>query len=250
MKCVKDIFARAVILQCYDDRIVLEMDLGKSTRSISEREGDRILMWNWLKNKGYESYITTDEKAFFELPVGKASFKKNELEMMDVRCKSSDIILWGLNLKDKIDLSQFSVNDNHKALNICHEHNFLTETNKCVLRSVNEFSCQMDVEFLWNWRMNQIDVRATKGAKHNITDMIVDEFGNRYKDALNNIEIYTPKISTSSSDFIICNLVVRELYKWQIQLLKGITYWRYQSILWMIDENMKWNEIEAGFQLP
>ena len=248
MRSEKVIFARAVILQCFDDRIILEMDWGKSTRPISEREADRIGIRNWLRNKGYDPYMTADEKAFFELPVGKASFQKNELERMDIRCKSSDIILWGLDLREQNDLSQFSVNDNHKVLNICPEHDFTAEAGKCVLRSVDEFNCRKDVEFLWYWRMNQMDARATKGANHHITDMIEHEFGNQYQDALHHIELYTPKVSTSSSDFVVCNLVVRELYRWQIQLLKTITYWRYQAILWMTDKNMKWDEIEAGFQ--
>ena len=78
--------------------------------------------------------------------------------------------------------------------------------------------------------------------------MLGKECGEKYKDAISNIELYIPNISTSSSDFVICNLVVRELYKWQIQLLKGITYWRYQAISWMLDENKKWDEIEEGFQ--
>ena len=91
MRSIREIFARAVILQCFDDRIVLEMNRGEFTRPIKEREDERILMRNWLGDKGYDPYMTNEERAFFELPVGEKSYKKNELEMMDVRCKAMDI---------------------------------------------------------------------------------------------------------------------------------------------------------------
>ena len=44
MRSIREIFARAVILQCFDDRIVLEMNWGEFTRPIKEREDERILM--------------------------------------------------------------------------------------------------------------------------------------------------------------------------------------------------------------
>ena len=240
MRSIREIFARAVILQCFDDRIVLEMNWGEFTRPIKEREDERILMRNWLGDKGYDRYMTNEERAFFELPVGEKSYKKNELEMMDVRCKAMDIILWAMQIAELTDLSQFAVKDYHKFLNIRREHEFLSEVDKCSLRSADELNSQKDIEFLWNWRMNQVDIRATKGANHSITDMIESEFGERYQEALKYIELYIPKIKTSSSDFVTCHLVVRELYKWQIQLLKGTTYWRYHAISWMLDDEMEW----------
>ena len=240
MRNIKEIFARAVILQCFDDRIVLEMNWGESTRPIKKREYERILILNWLDDKGYDSYMTEEERAFFELPVGEKNYKKDELEMMDVRCKAMDIILWALQIAELPDLSRFAVNDNHKLLNICRKHEFLSEVDKCSIRSADELSSQKDIEFLWNWRMNQLDIRATKGANHSIIDMIESEFGERYQEALKSIELYKPKIKTSPSDFVTCHLVVRELYKWQIQLLKGTTYWRYHAISWMLDDEMKW----------
>jgi hypothetical protein len=240
MRDKREIYARAVILQCFDDRAVLEMDWGESTRPIKEREDERILMRNWLSNKGYDPYMTDEERAFFELPVGEKKFKKNELELMDVRCKATDIILWALQIAELPDLSQFAVIDNHKSLNICREHDFFSEADKCSIRYADELNFQKDIEFLWSWRMNQVDIHATKGANHNITDMIESEFGDRYQEALKGIELYMPKIKTSSSDFVTCHLVVRELYKWQIQMLKGTTYWRYHAVSWILDEGMVW----------
>lgn len=184
--------------------------------------------------------MTDEERAFFELPVGEKKFKKNELELMDVRCKATDIILWALQIAELPDLSQFAVIDNHKSLNIYREHDFFSEADKCSIRYADELNFQKDIEFLWSWRMNQVDIHATKGANNNITDMIESEFGDRYQETLKGIELYMPKIKTSSSDFVTCHLVVRELYKWQIQMLKGTTYWRYHAVSWILDEGMVW----------
>ena len=140
MRSIREIFARAVILQCFDDRIVLEMNRGEFTRPIKEREDERILMRNWLGDKGYDPYMTNEERAFFELPVGEKSYKKNELEMMDVRCKAMDIILWAMQIAELTDLSQFAVKDYHKFLNIRREHEFLSEVDKCSLRSADELN--------------------------------------------------------------------------------------------------------------
>ena len=242
MKDKKEIFARAVILQGFDDRVVLEMDWGDNTRPIKEREEERVMMREWFSDKGYDSYMTEEEKAFFELPIGEKKFKKNELEMMDVRCKAMDIILWALQISELTDLTEYAIKNNHEVLNICREHNYLSEVEKYSLRSADELELQKDIEFLWNWRMNKVDIKATKGANHHITDMIEAEFGNRYDEAIKSISLYKPKIKTSSADFVTWNLVVRELYKWQILLLKGTTYWRYHTLCWILDDEMNWQE--------
>lgn len=44
MRDKREIYARAVILQCFDDRAVLEMDWGEFSRPIKERE-DEGMVW-------------------------------------------------------------------------------------------------------------------------------------------------------------------------------------------------------------
>ena len=220
------------------------MDWGTETRAIQECETDRKHILNWLQDKGYYSYTTGEEQAMFELPVGAKKFKKDELIEIDVQSKAMDILLWTLCKTSLIpDLSEAAISDNHKILNISRDHDFETEVSLCGVKLESEIVLQADIAYLWNWRMNRIDVHATKGANHNITDMITQQFVHRYDEALRHIEVYYPRTSRSSSDFVAWNLVIRELYSWQIKLMKYFTYWRYYAFRWILD-NDDWDKIK------
>ncbi|MBQ8982672.1 MAG: DUF4272 domain-containing protein [Lachnospiraceae bacterium] len=243
MKTRNEIYARTVILQCLTDRCCLDMDWEEDTLELEEREEQRQLIFNWLNNKGYVQYTTAQERELFCLPIGKKSFKKNELIEIDVQSKAMDVLLWVLcKTNDILPLEEVAISDNHSILNISKDHNFDKEVSKCELKPQSEIAIQADIAFLWNWRMNEIELRATKGANHNISELIIHEFGDRYKNALEHIEIYTSKNPRSSDDFVIFNLVVRELYKWQKDLLKYSTYWRYHAFRWILDD-AEWDKI-------
>lgn len=247
MKTVKEIYIRTVILQCLTNRVSLEMAVGAAKgQSLENREEIRNDIRNWIRHKGYDPYITAAERRLFELPVGGKKFKKDELLEIDVQCKAMEVFLWALNKTDVIpDLSFCEIGEYHRLLGISKEHEMEEEVLKCRLRPESEIRLQADIAFLWNWRINEVDMFACKGRSKNITDMIAATFGTRYDEALKHIPKYIPTTVRGSIDFVAWDLVIKELYKWQMRLMKWFTYWRYYAFMWMMGDEA-WDEVRMN----
>lgn len=239
MKSGKEIYIRTVILQCLTNRLSLETAAGAASRqTVEEREKTRCDILEWMKNKGYYPHLTAEEKRIFELPVGEGRFSEDELYEIDVQCKAMEIFLWALNLTEQIpDLSFCQIGEYHKQLGISPDHVMEKELQRCRLRDESEIALQADIAFLWDWRINHVDLLATKGRDHNITDMIAHNFGERYDEALKHIPLHVPRTARGSNDLLAWNLVVRELYKWQRRLMKWFTRWRHHAFVWMMSDD-------------
>lgn len=239
MKSTKEIYIRTVILQCLTTRVCLEMAAGAASQQTSEeREETRCAILCWLQNKGYYPHTTAEEKWLFELPVGAEKFTQDELQEIDAQCKAMEIFLWALNLTEQIpDLSFSQIGEYHKQLGISPDHVMEQELQRCRLRDEREIALQADIAFLWDWRINHVDLFATKGRDHNITDMVEQNFEDRYDEALKRIPLHIPRTARGSNDFVAWHLVVRELHKWQLRLMKWFTRWRHHAFVWMMNDD-------------
>ena len=239
MKSTKEIYIRTVILQCLTNRVCLEMAAGAaSQQTAEEREETRCAILCWLQNKGYYPHTTAEEKRLFELPVGTEKFTQDELQEIDAQCKAMEIFLWALGKTEVIpDLSYCQIGEYHELLGISVGHVMEDELARCYLRPESEIVLQADIAFLWDWRINHVALLATKGRDHNITDMVEHNFGDRYDEALKHIPLHIPRTARGSNDFVAWHLVVRELHKWQLRLMKWFCRWRYYAFVWMMNDD-------------
>lgn len=237
MKNEKDIIARAVILLCISDRCALEKStICGRTYSKSQRENQRVLIYNWLKNKGYVVYMTEVEIQLFEKEIGIGN--KDEILSIQFQYEAIEPCLWYLGLiRELSSYDQFVLTDFHPVLCVGPHHDIGKILESCKLRESQELLLKNEIAMLWHWRTKEwgnpiFRTRKTK-------DIVYSIFGCKYDAVLENIQ----QLSKNQEDFLINGIYFKELLEKEILQIGSIAKWRHHAFEWIVG-NDPWDKVE------
>ena len=101
MKNIREIVARSIILLCLSDRCALEKTIiGGKSYTKKQRIQQQLAINEWMAEKGYDEYLTENEKEIFELEIG--CKRKNEILSYQNQHESIETFLWAVNLVEKL----------------------------------------------------------------------------------------------------------------------------------------------------
>lgn len=237
MKSKREILIRAIILVCVSDRGFWEFNnLGGKVYSRERREHQRKIVYDFLKRKGYDSYMTAKEKYIFEQPIeGKETEYIASFRLQDEALSS---LLWALNLRDMPNWLTLSEDDYHPLLQVNVNNNLEELMSSCVLRSEDEIALQTEVAMVWHWRAIEIGYTPKDGRRWG--ECITAIFGEEYEDVLAQI----PQTDEAPGDFLVGKKTVAELNGYEQSVFKTIAYWRHHAFEWIMGDE-DWDEVST-----
>jgi len=260
IKTAKEIVARSVILVCLQDRCALEEKIiGGLYYSKQHRELQRTLIWEFLNEKEYMSFLTKEEKDFFLLKLGRLK-TRNVIELR-YQSEAVEPLLWSLGLLNQMsDYSNWVIDDFHPLLEIRDEkreslifkgsnlrsafekssHTMARVLEKCKLRSEEEILLWNKIAMLWFWRAKVYKNPVFKQKK--ATELIIEIFGEEYREAINLI----PATLDENADFFVNVPKMKRISKldgFEIAMLNRIASWRFHAFEWLVGQEA-WDEVE------
>lgn len=240
MKNLDEIIGRTECLLCIVDRCGIENEYSDGIyHSWFEREKQRGVIFNWMKDNDYVKYMTETEKSLFKKIVGNP-FLKRVFQEKHFEREAIEPLLWSLGIVKRLtSYDRYVLTDFHKTLNVHVPDTHKVMLEKAVLRSEEEITFQDDIAMLWHWRA--IEGRNPIFKKESIKDMLLDIFGEYYKDAINKILSRQKK----KQDFMIGDKYVYELNSTEVSHLFMRTKWRYHAFEWLLTDDA-WDDVQLN----
>ena len=262
MKTVEEILKRSVTLLSLTDRSALENYIINGVKHpLAERENQRCMIMTWLKDKGYYSYLTSNEREMFETHVS----SKANLDILnkDIDHECIEPLLWSIGLVANLsNYDGFVIDDFHPVLQIDSNHNQLDFIDSMELRSLSEIEEKYDLAMLWNWRciehrrlksqekVKKLNLQESSGISNFIKfdykkkksadwyNGMVKCFGNEIVSRL----IDYPYFDWSMKDFIVKGKPVSSLNDREFSVLGIVAEKRLYAFEWLLS-NEDWEHV-------
>lgn len=239
MKSVCEIVSRSVILLCLSDRCALEESIIEGIKyTMKQREEQRLAIYDWLKSKGYITWMTNREKQIFETRVGSESL--SEIFVNQIQYEAIEPCLWALGLQQMLSsYDEFVLEDFHPILQIGREHSVEKIIQICKLRSDKSIQLQNEISALWHWRSIESNnqIFETTSAQ----DIIIEVFGINYLEILEKIQDF----NNTQNDFVVNGKLFKNLNDKEKERINYIAKWRHHAFEWIISD-VPWDEVETN----
>jgi hypothetical protein len=247
MKSAMEILARAVILTGVSDRCAMEITTWSPPLPHQERDQQRLLIWEWLNEKGYSDFITNKEKDFFLSKIGRG-FSSPYVQTFQCQSEAVALLLWTLGLVNKLpDYRDWSLTDYHPLLQITpapgntsiykdSTHIMGEVLDKCELRDEEEVLLRSKMAILWHWRA--LNYRAPVFKSSPVKEVAAQVFGKEYEKPTSIIL----KNSGLGEDFAVNKRIIDNLNGKEIILLRAIARWRCHAFQWIFADE-QWDKL-------
>ena len=237
MKSKDEIIRRAMCLLIFADRCFLEKEvLDGVYHSLKEREDQRQVLLNWIKEKEYYPYLTANEKRIMETPVIKEPNDEAIRHQNDYEC--IEPLLWAVGLVKNISDYEGFVNDNlHTPMQIGGKHTYDALSASCEMLPEATIRRQRELAMLWYWRC--LECRSELAKPIDVLDAVKRAFGKEHVQILREYEDF----DIEGNDFVVNGELVSELNDYDIAKLEVIAERRFYAFEWMFSTE-DWDEVD------